>query len=187
MDPLLRGLLVQRAKLQVPAQLMNEELTDRLFVLSSEGTFDLASLNLQRGRDHGLPGQRPTSPVLVPVLVPVPEGLPSERPALRVRSDVKCFCKSFVSLLETGFASPPVRAPKRPGLQTVAAPGGLRPPLCSWLHLLATVWLRTPFPGPLHSPHPHHPHWPTLTPAHHGHAPRGPWSSAIWSTARCAQ
>uniref|UniRef100_M3YLC0 EGF-like domain-containing protein n=1 Tax=Mustela putorius furo TaxID=9669 RepID=M3YLC0_MUSPF len=55
LDPLVRDLLARQAKRQMLEQLMNEEQTERLFVLGSSGGLDLASINLQRG-DHGLPG-----------------------------------------------------------------------------------------------------------------------------------
>ncbi|CAL8294494.1 unnamed protein product [Boreogadus saida] len=55
-DPVLRGLLLSPAKLQVPGQMMVEELTERLFQAQGGMPLDLGALNLQRGRDHGLPG-----------------------------------------------------------------------------------------------------------------------------------
>ncbi|XP_041705761.1 eosinophil peroxidase [Coregonus clupeaformis] len=55
-DPVLRGLLLSPAKLQMPGQMMVEELTERLFQAQGGMPLDLGALNLQRGRDHGLPG-----------------------------------------------------------------------------------------------------------------------------------
>ncbi|GAB1597499.1 peroxidasin-like [Argonauta hians] len=54
-DPLLRGLFAFPAKMQVPKEMLNDELTEKLFVLANSVGQDLASLNIQRGRDHGLP------------------------------------------------------------------------------------------------------------------------------------
>ncbi|XP_062273836.1 eosinophil peroxidase-like [Scomber scombrus] len=56
LDPILRGLVGRQAKLNTQDHMMNEELRDRLFKFSTELALDLASLNLQRGRDHGLTG-----------------------------------------------------------------------------------------------------------------------------------
>ncbi|MCB1590640.1 MAG: peroxidase family protein [Xanthomonadales bacterium] len=65
-EPLLRGLATQRCQ-QLDLQVV-DEVRDFLFGLPGHGGFDLASLNIQRGRDHGLPdynslrrgsGQRP--------------------------------------------------------------------------------------------------------------------------------
>uniref|UniRef100_A0A4W3J1T9 Eosinophil peroxidase n=1 Tax=Callorhinchus milii TaxID=7868 RepID=A0A4W3J1T9_CALMI len=55
-DPILRGVILKSAKLQTQTQMMPAELTERLFQPEESLALDLASLNLQRGRDHGLPG-----------------------------------------------------------------------------------------------------------------------------------
>ncbi|XP_063812062.1 myeloperoxidase-like [Pseudophryne corroboree] len=55
-DPLLRGLIANRAKLNRQNQMVVDELRDRLFKLVKRIGFDLTSLNMQRGREHGLPG-----------------------------------------------------------------------------------------------------------------------------------
>ncbi|XP_041089369.1 eosinophil peroxidase [Polyodon spathula] len=55
-DPILRGLIGNPAKLNTQDKMMHEELRERLFKLTSHLALDLGSLNIQRSRDHGLPG-----------------------------------------------------------------------------------------------------------------------------------
>ncbi|XP_024918295.1 eosinophil peroxidase [Cynoglossus semilaevis] len=55
-DPLLRGLFGRPAKLNTQDHMMVEALRDRLFKFVEQLAMDLGSLNMQRGRDHGLPG-----------------------------------------------------------------------------------------------------------------------------------
>lgn len=54
-DPLLRGLFGVPGKMRVPSQLLNTELTERLFSMAHTVALDLAAINIQRGRDHGIP------------------------------------------------------------------------------------------------------------------------------------
>uniref|UniRef100_A0A674NMP3 Peroxidasin n=1 Tax=Takifugu rubripes TaxID=31033 RepID=A0A674NMP3_TAKRU len=54
-DPLLRGLFGVAGKMRVSTQLLNTELTERLFSMSHAVALDLAAMNIQRGRDHGIP------------------------------------------------------------------------------------------------------------------------------------
>ncbi|XP_032902011.1 eosinophil peroxidase-like [Amblyraja radiata] len=55
-EPILRGLLANPAKRQKQNRMIVDELRQHLFELTNRLPLDLASLNLQRSRDHGLPG-----------------------------------------------------------------------------------------------------------------------------------
>lgn len=55
-DPLMRGMFSVPAKLKRPSQNLNTELTEKLFFNAHAVALDLAAINIQRGRDHGIPG-----------------------------------------------------------------------------------------------------------------------------------
>ncbi|XP_051540924.1 eosinophil peroxidase-like isoform X1 [Myxocyprinus asiaticus] len=55
-DPLLRGLIGQPAKLNTQDHMLVDALRERLFAFTSHIALDLAALNMQRSRDHGIPG-----------------------------------------------------------------------------------------------------------------------------------
>nr|AKR04374.1 peroxidasin [Chilo suppressalis] len=54
-DPLIRGMFTTSAKLKTPTQNLNSELTEKLFYSAHAVALDLAAINIQRGRDHGIP------------------------------------------------------------------------------------------------------------------------------------
>ncbi|XP_043859531.1 myeloperoxidase-like [Dromiciops gliroides] len=55
-DPVLRGLLINPSKLLKQNAILNEEVQERLFKQTEVMGLDLAAINMQRGRDHGIPG-----------------------------------------------------------------------------------------------------------------------------------
>ncbi|KAM9820149.1 eosinophil peroxidase [Neosynchiropus ocellatus] len=55
-DPVIRGLIGSPAKLNTQDHMLVEALRNKLFQFVQHITLDLGSLNMQRGRDHGLPG-----------------------------------------------------------------------------------------------------------------------------------
>uniref|UniRef100_A0A669FAT1 Myeloid-specific peroxidase n=1 Tax=Oreochromis niloticus TaxID=8128 RepID=A0A669FAT1_ORENI len=55
-DPLLRGLFGSPAKLNTQDHMMVTALRDKLFQFVQHISLDLGSLNMQRSRDHGIPG-----------------------------------------------------------------------------------------------------------------------------------
>lgn len=57
LEPVLRGLIHSPMKRPQPSSVINQQLTEHLFELARHVSLDLASINIQRGREHGIPGR----------------------------------------------------------------------------------------------------------------------------------
>ena len=56
LEPVLRGLIHTPMKKPQPSSVISHQLTENLFELARHVSLDLASINIQRGREHGIPG-----------------------------------------------------------------------------------------------------------------------------------
>lgn len=56
-EPILRGAIGSAAATVSADRVLTDELTERLVILNVPKQMDLGALNLQRGRDHALPGK----------------------------------------------------------------------------------------------------------------------------------
>lgn len=56
-DPVVRGLISHPAKLNKQDGVLVNEVKEKLYAFTSQIAQDLGALNLQRGRDHGLPSK----------------------------------------------------------------------------------------------------------------------------------
>lgn len=52
----MRGFFAVPAKRKMPKQNLNDQLIDHLFTSAHAVSLDLAAMNIQRSRDHGIPG-----------------------------------------------------------------------------------------------------------------------------------
>lgn len=55
-DPLMRGMFMAAAKRKLPQENLNKQLTEHLFTVAHAVSLDLAAINIQRSRDHAIPG-----------------------------------------------------------------------------------------------------------------------------------
>lgn len=88
-DPLLRGMFVTPAKLKMPEQNLNSELTEQLFKTAHAVALDLAAMNVQRGRDHALPSYNDWRKLCNMTKVVTFDDLSNEINSLTVRKKLK--------------------------------------------------------------------------------------------------
>lgn len=129
-DPLLRGLIATSSKALRADQVINSELTEHLFELSRDIALDLAAINIQRGRDHGLPGYNEWRKFCGLKVASTFEDLKSEIPDTKLREK-----------LSTAYGNPSNVDLWAAGVSEQALPGGRVGP--TFACLLAEQFKRT--------------------------------------------